>query len=608
MNKRMIMPKAFVKRMKKNEAGFTFIELLIATVMSLAILGLLAHLFRAQQKDFATQTGLNTMQANGRAATEFISRSVQNAGFKVKRGTRFLAASDHSLTAVYDANNDDVIQNDEVITYALANVWNGTADETTSFVARFDVDGNGSISSTENPTITVDMTTTAPPFNLYKVTPNAAGSGIIRSLVARNIDNMVIRYYDRDGKLLPRMLDTDADGIGDLALDADDNGIPDSGNWNYDFTAAELNDIRKVEIDLIARSRKPNPRELTRTGIYVQGSLAALTSGSTTYSDTYLREDFTAKIAPRNLVMAPWGSVDIVATPASVDCPGTATILATLLDKNGDPIAGTTMNFTATGGATVTLGTASPTSDVNGEGTTTLTYDYSSPYLTSTVSASAIVDDGSGNLNPIYNATPVGFSFGGQGFIDHFDGAQTQPWSPLVPGGDDFEIDAEEFRSPLTGPGAHVGSLNGCSNWKDYVVQTNVLKEPGSFPNGEFFGIILRSQDENNYYWARVDHQGNERLIIGKRVAGTDTSLTTGPNFAFADNTTYTLKAQIQGTEIKFKIWAPADPADPAADEPTAWDLPVTDTDFTNGEFGVEARDNIFRFDDISLENAPPII
>lgn len=617
MNKRMIMSNiAFMKRMKKNEAGFTFIELLIATVMSLAILGLLAHLFRAQQKDFATQTGLNTMQANGRAATEFISRSVQNAGFNVQRGTRFLAASDHSLTAVYDASNDNVIQNDEVITYALANVWTGTADENTSFVARFDVDGNGTISSTENPTITVGMTTTAPPFNLYKVTPNAAGTGVIRSLVARNIDNMVIKYYDRDGKLLPRMVDTDADGIGDLALDADDNGIPDSGNWDYDFTMAELNDIRKVEIDLIARSRKPNPRELTRTGTYVQGSLAAVTSGSTTYTDTFLREDFTAKMAPRNLIMAPWGSVDMRANPATVTCGNNSTVTATLLDTNGDTVAGSTINFTATAPTgsigSITLGSASQTSDTNGEGTTTLDYDFSTPYYTSTISGSALVDDGSGELKPIYNATPVSFSFGAQGgFDDTFDGTQPIAWNPLVPAGDNFEIDLEEFRSENITPGSEVGTLNGCASWADYIVQTNVTIS-ATPPDDYFGGIILRNQDQDDYYYVRLYRQGTgpasdrDKVQVGKRVTGTYTDLN---NVTIAGGlvpgTTYTLKAQIKGDEIKVKLWAPADPTDPAADEPV-WNAAytVTDTDFATGAFGLIATDQDYRFDDVSLENA----
>ena len=600
----------YMERMKKNEAGFTFIELLIASLMALVILGLLAHVFRAQQKDFAQQTGLNTLQANGRAATDFVARSVQNAGFNVKRGTRFLSASDHYLTAVYDANNDNVISNDEVMTYTIANVWDGTADTDFSFVSYFDVDDDGVIQSGENPTINVQMTASVTPFNLYKVTPDASGTAIERSMIARDIDSMVIRYYDRSGQLLPILSDTDGDGVGDTAVDADADGIPDSGNWTYTFPTDELNDIRKVEIDVLARSHKPNPRGATRSGSYTQGSLAALVSGSTAYSDTYDREDFTGYQAPRNLVMSPWGSVDILATPVSVGCPGSATVLATLLDTNGDPISGETINFTATGAPSVTTTPGSVMSDGNGEGTSVIDYDWSSPNMSSTVSGSALVDDGNGNLVPIYNATPVTFSSTGGGFYEPFDGSQTQPWTPLVPFGDDFEINvfpgpSEEYRSELPGPGVHVGSLNGCDAAQDYVIQTNFRKDPGLFPNFEYLGIILRNQDQDDYYWVRIEKLGATRVIAGRRVAGINTTIGNVNIIDLVDNTTYTLKAQIKGTEIKAKFWTPADPNDPAADEPIPWDLIVNDGTFTSGKFGLEALDSIFRFDNLSMANAP---
>ncbi len=598
----------YMERMKKNEAGFTFIELLIASLMALVVLGLLAHVFRAQQKDFAQQTGLNTLQANGRAATDFIARSVQNAGFNVLRGTRFLAASDHYLTAVYDANNDNVIQNDEVMTYTIANVWDGTANTDFSFVSFFDVDGNGSIQSSENPTVNVQMTASATPFNLYKVIPDTSGTAIERSLIARDIDSMVIRYYDRSGQLLPILSDTDGDGVGDTAVDADADGIPDSGNWTYTFPRDELNDIRKVEIDVLARSHKPNPRGATRSGSYTQGSLAALVSGSTAYSDTYDREDFTGYQAPRNLSMAPWGSVDILATPASVGCGGTASVLATLLDTQGDPISGETINFTATGSPSVTTTPGSVTSDGNGEGTTVIGYDWSSPNQSSTVSGSALVDDGNGNLRPIYNATPVTFSMSGGGFWDPFDGSQTAPWSIMKPGGDGFEIVAGEYRSKNLSMGNPEGTLNGCAASGDYVVQTN-LRITATPTNSYWGGIILRNQGgaspDENYYFVKIEHLGTPRLLIGKREGGSNTTLSPINPLVITLGTPYTLKAQIQGTEIKAKWWQPADPNDPAADEPIPWDLTINDGTFTNGTFGVEATDQIYYFDNLSVSNAP---
>jgi hypothetical protein len=237
--------------------------------------------------------------------------------------------------------------------------------------------------------------------------------------------------------------------------------------------------------------------------------------------------------------------------------------------------------------------------------------------MSSTVSGSALVDDRNGNLVPIYNATPVTFSSTGGGFYEPFDGSQTQPWTPLVPAGDDFEIFAfpgpsEEYRSELAGPGVHVGSLNGCDAAQDYVIQTNIRKDPGLFPNFEYFGIILRDQDQDEYNWVRIEKIGTNRLVAGKRVGAAKTYFGNVNIITLVDNTTYTLKVQIKGTEIKAKFWGAFvnilyDPADPGATEPIAWDLIVdqpADT-FANGKFGLEAMDNIFRFDNLSMANAP---
>ena len=601
----------FMKRIKKNEAGFTIVELLIASAMSVVVLGLLAHVFRSQQRAFDTQTVLNTMQANGRGATEFVSRSVQNAGFNVKRGTRFLSASDHSLTAVYDENNDNVIQNNEVVTYTIANAWSGTSNDTFSFVSWFDVDSDGVIQSTENPTINVQMTASGPPFNLYKVIPNAAGTGIERNIVARNIDNMVIKYYDKDGNLLPRMIDTDADGIGDFTIDTNSDNIPDSGNWTYAFTNAELNDIRKVEIEMLARSRNPSPREVISSGSYAQGSFAAVISGSTVYNDKFYRDDFTAQMAPRNLTMSPWGSVAMVASPAAVDCPNASSVTATLLNNNGEAISGSTINFTATGGTTISVGSPTQTSDGNGEGSTSLTYDFSSPYFTSTISGSALVDDGSGNMKPIYSAAPVSFAFSAQGgFVDPFDGSQTIAWEDLVPGSG-FTIPGGQEYFESTVDGGDAGTVNGCAAWQDYIVQTNVGHIGSVFPNNDYYGVILRHQDLDDYYYVRVKHQGSfYTLTIGEMIGGTESDkAVAGLTYnAAATFNTFTLKAQIQGDKISVKFWEPADPTDPGADEPVAWTLEATDPSYTSGKFGLEAKDDSYQFDNVVLENAPAII
>ena len=621
----------FVKRIKKSEAGFTLIEIMIATTMSLVILGLLAHVFRAQQKEFGQQTGLNTLQANGRAATELVSRSVQAAGFNVKRGTRFLTASDHYLTAVYDSNNDGVIQNDEVMTYSLANPWSGTADDNHTFTAFFDVDGDGIIQATEKPDVPFQMTTSGgPPFNLYKVTPTASGTAVQRSLVARNIDNMVIKYYDRNGELLPKntMVDDDND---DTTPDvAQPYNVlapltePDNGNWSFVFPKSELNDIRKVEIEVLARSRKRSPREVTSSGNYLPGSLAALTSGSTSYSDQFMREDFSAEMAPRNLVLAPWGNIDIRTSPATVACPTTdSTVTATLLDGNGDPVGSTPMTFTSTGDTTIVVSDPNPTSNATtGEATTDITFNYATPYYTATVSASANITDVSGTNRPVFNAVPINFSFGSQGgFAEPFDGTQPEPWAALG-GGTPYDIPpGQEYFATTATPGNFAGSVNGCGSWANYAVQANVLQDSSfTWANNEFVGVVFRYIDANNYYYAALVNPpgaNNEYFEIGKIVGGTNTPLLASADFSgdiytapytFEQDTVFTIKVQVVGDDIRAKIWKPADPTNPGADEPTTWTLggdttPLTISDHANGRFGVAGTSDAFQFDDIVVTN-----
>ena len=59
------------------------------------------------------------METNGRAAIDFLSRSIQNAGYNINRGSRFLAASDYYISTVFDENDNGVIQNDEIITLSV---------------------------------------------------------------------------------------------------------------------------------------------------------------------------------------------------------------------------------------------------------------------------------------------------------------------------------------------------------------------------------------------------------------------------------------------------------------------------------------------------------
>ena len=55
-----------------NDRGFTLTELLVGTAISLALLALVAGIIQSQGDTFSRQSQLGQMQANGRAAVDFI--------------------------------------------------------------------------------------------------------------------------------------------------------------------------------------------------------------------------------------------------------------------------------------------------------------------------------------------------------------------------------------------------------------------------------------------------------------------------------------------------------------------------------------------------------
>ena len=111
-----------------DEGGFTLIELLVSAGIAIALLALIAGIITSQGDTFSRQIVLGQMQANGRDAVDFLSRSIQNAGYNISRGSRFLAASDHYISTVFDEDDDGVIQSDEIITLSVSNATGQTTE------------------------------------------------------------------------------------------------------------------------------------------------------------------------------------------------------------------------------------------------------------------------------------------------------------------------------------------------------------------------------------------------------------------------------------------------------------------------------------------------
>ncbi len=67
----------------RNESGFTLVELLIALVLSIVIVGAVYATFNSQQKSFAVTNQRVDMQQQGRAAMNLLMRDLRMAGYLV---------------------------------------------------------------------------------------------------------------------------------------------------------------------------------------------------------------------------------------------------------------------------------------------------------------------------------------------------------------------------------------------------------------------------------------------------------------------------------------------------------------------------------------------
>ena len=95
------------KILKTDQNGFTLIELIIGSLVSLLLLGVVAGVFQSQTGIFTRELNQGAMEANGRSVIDFLSRGVQNAGYNISRGSRFVAASDHYISLVFDEDDDE---------------------------------------------------------------------------------------------------------------------------------------------------------------------------------------------------------------------------------------------------------------------------------------------------------------------------------------------------------------------------------------------------------------------------------------------------------------------------------------------------------------------
>ena len=371
---------------------------------------------------------------------------------------------------------------------------------------------------------------------------------------------------------------------------------------HYKISASELNDIHRLDVEIITRSRNedPNP-EYLNSGTYLAGSAAtrgAVAEGVPApyrYSDRYRRATFKAVTSLRNLVVTP-GELSMAANPLTlVGCPdNTSTITATVLDGDGVGADNTTVTFNTSEG---TLDPVSVATTGTGDATTVLTYEWEQPSVTATVSASAPID---GRL--VLNAIPISFGWDTTGtFTDNFDDGNSHGWTEEGTG--NWNVVDGQYKV-ASGPGSSA-RLNGCAALQNYEAQVDIQVDSLS-TRRKYVGLFVRYQSPDQYYSATLHHcwtctsdpnNNNTHTLKLRKYDSGNLSLLSKIDIAptFDQGAFYTLKTSVNGDDFKVKFWKTGDP------EPDDWEIEATDTSYTSGKIALATKQIQATFDKVAV-------
>lgn len=410
-------------RSAKGIGGFTLVELLIVLVIVSILLIGLGRLFTRQLKTFSSQDETAKMQEQARMAEDLMLKTIQQTGGYTSDdsstgarliGSPILAATDHLVAVQYDdplyTTHVGVIRAEEIVIFAVSKD-SANVTETVTFDAWFDQNNDGTIDAVgEKYTISIPLDLTSPPYNLYRMTPDPNNpTAVTRDLIAQNVDNFYLRYFDNNGKQIPV---TDPD--------TDLSPLQPPYNLNNAYGGGEnvRPNIRSMEVELTLRSSRPDPEykpdftiNANTVGSYVSGAPGgAITYGQGTYADDhYRRRSYKSMITPRNLPTSPCGRITLETAPAI--CPADASVTAMVTDRYGLPIASKPVKFSLPSGVLYPAqgpslsggaGTGASTSvSTNAAGNASASVAYTFHAGNIVVSAEAVVDctEGGGPAN-----------------------------------------------------------------------------------------------------------------------------------------------------------------------------------------------------------------
>ncbi len=107
-----------------SEKGFTLVEIMVAMVIALVVLGALVGNFIMQHNNYRQQAEVTETQEYVRAGIEMMTRELLMAGYNPAEasGTGILSGETDSIRFAADLDEDGFISGDEEITYTLDTV------------------------------------------------------------------------------------------------------------------------------------------------------------------------------------------------------------------------------------------------------------------------------------------------------------------------------------------------------------------------------------------------------------------------------------------------------------------------------------------------------
>lgn len=229
----------------QNNSGFTLIELMLAMLISLLILGTMFVVNRSQSESYRVQEEIAQMQQNIRAGLGTLQHDIRKAGYDPTRSANTGFVNGHFT----GTNDGDTVT---IISFTADLDGDGTIDTTTE-----DNNNDGMIDISDMEQISYRLDTSN---NLQRYSNVPATD--LWNTVAESIDNIEFDYLDNTG-----------------------NSV-----------AATSSNIRAVRISILARAEETDPT-FTNSKVYTTGAGVSWDSGD----DNYRRRLMVTKIACRNM-------------------------------------------------------------------------------------------------------------------------------------------------------------------------------------------------------------------------------------------------------------------------------------------------------------------